>query len=101
MGDGGDLVRAAEREERERRRAEARKYPIDDTELLAELRDKARAEGTPSHGPPSHGPLCTSTMKEVPYTSQSRLTLGSYAPHRVNETSGAHSSLRLLSWVML
>jgi hypothetical protein len=40
-------VRTAEREERERRRAEARRYPIDDTELLAELREKAYAEGKP------------------------------------------------------
>ncbi len=39
------MVRMAEREERERRRAEARRYPIDDTELLQELRDKAYAEG--------------------------------------------------------
>ncbi len=39
------MVRMAEREERERRRAEARRYPIDDTELLQELREKAYAEG--------------------------------------------------------
>lgn len=44
-GDERDPVRTAEREERERRRAEARRYPIDDTELLAELREKAYAEG--------------------------------------------------------
>lgn len=39
------MVRMAEREERERRRAEARRYPIDDTELLQELREKAYTEG--------------------------------------------------------
>ncbi|BDA46316.1 probable Bromodomain adjacent to zinc finger domain protein 1A at N-terminal half [Coccomyxa sp. Obi] len=44
-GDERDMVRMAEREERERRRAEARRYPIDDTELLQELREKAYAEG--------------------------------------------------------
>ena len=50
-GDERDTVRSAEREERERRRAEARRYPIDDTELLAELREKAYAEGTPLPAP--------------------------------------------------
>ncbi len=50
-GDERDTVRSAEREERERRRAEARRYPIDDTELLAELREKAYVEGTPPSRP--------------------------------------------------
>lgn len=36
-----DPLKAAEREERDRRRAEVRRYPIDDTELHAELREKA------------------------------------------------------------
>ena len=40
-----DPLKAAEREERDRRRAEVRRYPIDDTELHAELRDKAFPEG--------------------------------------------------------
>ena len=34
-------MKAAERDERDRRRAEVRRYPIDDTELHAELRGKA------------------------------------------------------------
>ncbi|CAK0750991.1 hypothetical protein CVIRNUC_002033 [Coccomyxa viridis] len=40
-----DPLKAAEREERDRRRAEVRRYPIDDTELHAELRDKAFSDG--------------------------------------------------------
>ena len=36
-----DPLKAAERDERDRRRAEVRRYPIDDTELHAELRGKA------------------------------------------------------------
>ena len=42
-----DPLKAAEREERDRRRAEVRRYPIDDTELHAELRDKAFSDGAP------------------------------------------------------
>ena len=49
-----DPFKAAEREERDRRRAEVRRYPIDDTELHAELRDKAFSDGAPptSYGKP-------------------------------------------------
>lgn len=39
-------LKAAEREERDRQRAEVRRYPIDDTELHAELRDKAFSDGS-------------------------------------------------------
>ncbi len=42
-----DPLKAAEREERDRRRAEVRRYPIDDTELHAELNKKASADGMP------------------------------------------------------
>ena len=42
-----DPLKAAEREERDRRRAEVRRYPIDDTELHAELNKKASSDGMP------------------------------------------------------
>jgi hypothetical protein len=45
-GDGErDSMRTAEKEERDRRRAEARRYPVEDGELLAELREAALQTG--------------------------------------------------------
>ena len=64
-----DPLKAAEREERDRRRAEVRRYPIDDTELHAELRDKAFSDGAP--------PACCSQAGmslQQPALQSSRLT---------------------------
>lgn len=49
---GDDGARNAEREERDRRRAEARRYPVDDAELLAELREHALHTGEDFFLPP-------------------------------------------------
>ncbi|CAL5227755.1 g10774 [Coccomyxa viridis] len=54
-----DPLKAAEREERDRRRAEVRRYPIDDTELHAELRDKASDGGDTAADDMPVGPLET------------------------------------------